>query len=368
MGVNTLPALDQLDPVQAWQPWQPDDKQPWNLKWAGHLYRRAAFGASLPELRQAVERGLPATLKLLLHGEKDEKEAQKQVVFLNNMGAGVARRNNTFELRGWWLWCMLHGHPLREKMTLFWHNHFATSINKVQRTVLMCGQNRLLREHALGKFGPFLLQMSKDPAMLVWLDSNSNIKGQPNENYAREVMELFSLGVGNYTEKDIREAARAFTGWHTDGEVFEFNASFHDDGPKTVLGQNGNLNGDDVLRICLEQPACARFLVRKLYRYLVSEGQEAPDSLFEPLCDQFRKSGYDIGAVVRTILSSRHFFSAHAFRQRVKSPVDFVLGSVKATVAEARWRRKCWWPGWGGWGRCSMLRPTSRVGPGPRPG
>ena len=133
------------------------------------------------------------------------------------------------------------GHPLREKLTLFWHNHFATSIAKVQRTALMFRQNGLLRKHALGKFGPFLHAMSKDPAMLVWLDSNSNVKGKPNENYARELMELFSLGVGNYTEKDIREAARAFTGWHTDGGGFAFNARLHDDGDKTVLGQTGNL-------------------------------------------------------------------------------------------------------------------------------
>ena len=126
-------------------------------------------------------------------------------------------------------------------MTLFWHNHFATSIAKVRLTTLMFHQNLLIRKHALGKFGPFLHDMSKDAAMIVWLDNNSNVKGKPNENYAREVMELFSLGVGHYTEKDVREAARAFTGWHTDGADFEFNARFHDDGQKTVLGQTGAL-------------------------------------------------------------------------------------------------------------------------------
>src|SRR6266704_1271206 len=128
-------------------------------------------------------------------------------------------------------------------MTLFWHNHFATSINKVAMASLMFNQQKLLRRHALGHFRPFLLDISRDPAMLVWLDSNSNVKGKPNENYARELMELFSLGVGNYTEADVREAARAFTGWHTDGKKFTLNKLQHDGGKKTVLGRTGDLDG-----------------------------------------------------------------------------------------------------------------------------
>src|SRR5207253_10124131 len=171
---------------------------------------------------------------------------------------------------------------LREKMTLFWHNHFATSNAKVQSAALMQKQNQLLRTHALGKFEPLLLEVSKDPAMLVYLDSNSNIKGKPNENYARELMELFSLGVGHYTERDIREAARAFTGWHTDGEGFAFSAGMHDADPKTLFGRTGNWNGDDVVRIVLAQPATARFLVRKLYQFLISEKAEPPDRFLEP--------------------------------------------------------------------------------------
>jgi uncharacterized protein (DUF1800 family) len=198
----------------------------------------------------------------------------------------------------------------------------------------MYKQNTLLRQHALGKFEPFLQAMSKDPAMLAWLDSNSNIKGRPNENYARELMELFSLGVGNYTEKDIREAARAFTGWGTNGDDYEFNPYFHDNGIKTVLGQTGNFNGDDIVRIVLKRPVAARFLVRKLYRDFVSEQQVPPDSLIEPLADSFRKSDYDIAQLMRTMLSSRHFFSDYAFRQRIKSPVEYVLGSVRAVYPD----------------------------------
>ena len=193
----------------------------------------------------------------------------------------------------------------------------------------MLRQNCLLREHALGKFGPLLQAISRDAAMLVWLDSNSNVKGKPNENYARELMELFSLGVGNYTEKDIREAARAFTGWHTDGTGFTFNARPHDDGLKTVLGTDRQLGRRRRGPIVLEQPAAARFLVRKLYRFFVSE-TAPPDALLEPLCESFRKSDYDIAALVRTMLSSRLFYSDHAFRQRIKSPVEYVLGAVRA--------------------------------------
>jgi uncharacterized protein (DUF1800 family) len=160
------------------------------------------------------------------------------------VGRVATKTDDPDQLRGWWVYCMLHGgHPLREKLTLFWHNHFATSIAKVRRTATMLQQNQLLRTHALGRFGPFLHAMGKDAAMLVWLDSNSNVKGAPNENYAREVMELFSLGVGNYTEKDIREAARAFTGWHTDGYGFKFNPAQHDAGPKTIFGKTGNWDG-----------------------------------------------------------------------------------------------------------------------------
>jgi uncharacterized protein (DUF1800 family) len=195
----------------------------------------------------------------------------------------------------------------------------------------MYNQNKLLRKHALGKFPEFLLEVSKDPAMIVYLDSNNNIKGKPNENYAREVMELFSLGVGNYTEKDVQEAARAFTGWHTNGnDKFEFNDKFHDFDSKTILGQKGEWNGDDVIRIIIEQKACAPFLVRKFYRFFISENAEPPDALLAPLADSFRKSGYDIAAVLGTILRSRHFFSEHAFHQRVKSPVEFTLGAARA--------------------------------------
>jgi hypothetical protein len=320
--------LDQVDPALAWQPWRPTTDDPWGRKWAAHLYRRAGFGASREDLNEAERIGPDATLELLLRGRPEAQDAAETLV---DIGRIAASHDDGGQLRSWWLYCMLQGgHPLREKMTLFWHNHFATSLVKVQDPELMFRQNVLLREHALGRFGPMLQAISKDTAMLVWLDAATNVKGRPNENYARELMELFSLGVGHYTEADIREAARAFTGWRTDGVGFSFDARLHDGGYKTVLGQTGTWDGGDVVRIVLVQPASARFLVRKLYQFLVSENANPPDSLLEPLCDAFRRSDYDIAALVRTILASQHFYSAYAFRQRVKGPVEYVLGAVQA--------------------------------------
>ena len=196
----------------------------------------------------------------------------------------------------------------------------------------MLRQNGLLREHALGKFRPLLQAISRDPAMLVWLDSNSNVKGKPNENYARELMELFSLGVGNYTEKDIREAARAFTGWHTDGERLRVQrppARRRRRRPSSA--RPATWDGGDVVRIVpgaagggpLPRPQAVPLPRQR-------DGRRRPTRLLEPLCEPFRKSDYDIAALVRTMLASRHFFSAHAFRQRIKGPVEYVLGAVQA--------------------------------------
>jgi uncharacterized protein (DUF1800 family) len=332
--------LTKLDPVEAWKPWAPDADRPWDLKWAGHLFRRAAFGATWQELQDAVGEGPEETLNRLLAGREGQADFNRAMDDLAPTMVRYRPDNESEELQGWWLYRMMSTpHPLLERMTLFWHNHFATSIAKVRQVPLMKEQNLLLRKHALGKFRPFVLEMSKDPAMLVWLDSNSNVRGRPNENYARELMELFTLGVGNYTEKDVREAARAFTGWHTTARynprnqqqdaAFTFNAGQHDGGPKTVLGQTGNWDGGDVVRILLEQPACARFLARKLYRHFISEAETPPDGLLEPLAEQLRKSDYDLGGLVRTILRSRHFYSDYAYRQRIKGPVEFLIGTVR---------------------------------------
>jgi hypothetical protein len=343
-----LPAeLAKVVPADAWQAWAPSPEEPWDRRAVSHLYRRAAFGPSPADTARALADGFPRTLDRLLSGEPDaaERLAMCEDAGRYLLDGGTIRLRPDFSnnrddpavpVRAWWLYTILEGgHPLREKLALFWHNHFATSYAKVASIRLMFEQNRTLRRFALGRFRPFLLAMSRDPAMLIWLDSNQNVKGAPNENYAREVMELFSLGVGNYSEKDVQEAARAFTGWHhaPDQSAFDFNRDLHDDGPKTIFGRAGNWGGDDVLRLCGDHPACARFLVGKLYAFFVSE-TPPPRALLAPLEDRFRRSDYDIAELVRTILGSRLFFSAHAYRRRVKWPVEYALGAVRAVAPD----------------------------------
>ena len=325
-----LPAeINRVDPDQAWEPWKPEARDPWNPRWAAHLLRRAAFGGSPEQVARAVRDGLGPTVKRLLEGAPGH---DKTDTLLAGVGERFASGGQIEKLRGWWVYAMLHGgHPLREKLTLFWHGHFATSVAKVKSARLMYRQNQLLRKHALGGFPALLRDVGRDPAMLVWLDSNRNVKGSPNENYARELMELFTLGEGNYTETDVREAARAFTGWHTDDEqtAFAFNKDEHDGEAKTVLGRAGNWDGDDVVGIVLNRPACGLFLAGKLYREFISE-TPPPRALLEPLARRLRASGYKIADLVGTMLRSRLFFSAHAFQRRVKSPAEFVLGAVQA--------------------------------------
>jgi hypothetical protein len=343
-----LPAeLAKVDPADAWAVWVPSAEQPWDRKAVTHLFRRAAFGPSPADTTRALADGFPRTLDRLTAGEPDAadrlamcEDAGRYLLDGGRIRLGFDFNNNPTDpavpVRAWWLYTILEGgHPLREKLTLFWHNHFATSYSKVGSIRLMFDQNRTLRRHALGRFRPFLLEMSRDPAMLIWLDSNQNVKGAPNENYAREVMELFSLGVGNYTERDVQEAARAFTGWHhtPDQTAFEFNAALHDDGLKTVLDESGPFDGGDVLRLCANRPACARFLVGKLYAFLVSE-TPPPPVLLDALADRLRRSDYDLADLVRTMLGSRLFFSAHAYRKRVKWPVEYAVGAVRAVAPD----------------------------------
>jgi uncharacterized protein (DUF1800 family) len=316
-----------IDPHWAWQRYRPSPDQPWDLRRVGHLYRRAAFGASWAELEEGVKAGPDAVLERLLQGGPGLADFEAEMAPL---GKSIAQANNGRQLRAWWVARMLYSpHPLQEKLTLFWHNHFATSNAKVRNAGFMLGQYELMRKHALGSFTDLLQGMSRDPAMLVWLDTKDSKKGNPNENYARELMELFSLGLGHYTEKDIREAARAFTGWEIKNDAAVFNPREHDGGAKTVLGETGPFKGEDIVRICLSQKMAAPFIAVKLYRFLISEAGSPPRELIAPLAEQFRAGGYDFGALVRTVLSSNLFFSAAAYRTRIKAPVDFALGIVR---------------------------------------
>jgi uncharacterized protein (DUF1800 family) len=319
--------MKKIDPRWAWQLYTPSAKAPWDLRRVGHLYRRATFGATLADLDAGLKNGPDKMISAILTGGAGLAEFDRRMMPLAET---LARYNNGASLSAWWLARMLYTpHPLQEKMTLFWHNHFATSNAKVQSARFMVEQYMLLRKHALGNFGTLLKSMSYDPAMLIWLDGRGSVKGNPNENYARELMELFSLGIGHYTEKDIREAARAFTGWQIRGAEPAFDKAQHDDGIKTVLGQTGKWNPDDIVRICLEQKSAPGFLCGKLFRFFISDTMAPSPELIEPLAEQYRKSGFDTGALVRTILASNLFFSEEVYRTKVKAPVDFILGIVK---------------------------------------
>jgi uncharacterized protein (DUF1800 family) len=317
-----------INPRWAWERHQPSSEAPWDMKKVGHLYRRAGFGATAAELEAALKAGPDKTIESLLKGGAGQEEFEQLTL---SLAQSIGRSNNAAQLPAWWLYRMLYSpHPLREKLTLFWHNHFATSNAKVQNAGFMLGQYDLLYRHALGNFRSLVQEISKDPAMLVWLDTRGSKKGNPNENYARELMELFTLGVGNYTETDIRQAAKAFTGWEIKAGKAHFTAAQHDDGDKTVLGQTGNWQGSDIVRICLEQKSAPYFIARKLYRYLISETIDPTPELLEPLADQFKKSDYDFGKLVEIVLRSNLFFSAGVYRTSVKSPVEFAIGIVRA--------------------------------------
>ena len=313
---------------------------------ARHLLNRTGFGASPGEIaefsqlsrEQAVERLLrparmaaaqpaPAWVNEVITPQRQLRDAGEEArkVFQQEQ----VRRG--FELRGWWLAGMIATpSPLVERMTLFWHNHFVSSQQKVKYVQLMYRQNVLLREHALGNFASLLHAAAKDPAMIIYLDSVSNRKGQPNENFAREVMELFTLGEGQYGEADIREAARAFTGWSIEPETgdYRWRPFLHDDGQKTVLGRSGNFDGDAVLDILLARPATAEFITRKLWREFVSP--ESDDAEVRRIAMRFRDSGYDIRTALRWLLLSPAFWSQEARGSLIKSPVDLVVGTLRS--------------------------------------
>lgn len=254
------------------------------------------------------------------------------------MAARQLQLREGLDIKTWWLREMVESEaPLRERLTLFWHNHFATSQQKVVRSVAMWNQHQLLRSQALGSFATLLHGVAKDPAMLAYLDGANSRKEAPNENFAREVMELFVLGeasqaaqgLGGYTEKDIREAARAFTGWSLERDTFafRFRPLLHDAGDKTVLGTTGRLDGDAVIDILLRQDAAARFVVRKLWLEFVSP--TPVDAGVERLAQAFRASGYQLAPLMKQLLASEAFWAPENRTTLVKSPIELVVGSMR---------------------------------------
>ncbi|MEA2630779.1 MAG: hypothetical protein QOE66_998 [Chloroflexota bacterium] len=330
--MTTSPLL--TDPVRAWAPFEPTRDDPWDLARVAHLHRRAGFAAPWGVLERDRRDGLDTSVERLLDGEPataDGRPAASFDALLDGMARQLADSASLARLQGIWLYRMVFsGHPLRERMTLFWHNHFATSNTKVNNTGLMQRQNDLFRAHALGLFPALLAAIGKDPAMLIWLDASANRKARPNENYAREVMELFTLGRGHYSERDVQEAARAFTGWFVQRDRFRAIAMQHDDGEKTILGHTGRFGGDDIPAILLEQPACAGFLCTKLVRYFLTETDPVTPELVDPLAKEFRASGYEVRVPLRTILRSALFHDRAMRRRRVKCPVEYAVGTIRA--------------------------------------
>jgi len=237
-------------------------------------------------------------------------------------------RLETHRLGYWWANRMLTTpRPFQEKMTLFWHGHFATTEEKVRDYRKLHIQNELLRQHATGKFRDLMVAVAKDPAMLSFLDAGVNLKGAPNENFAREIMELFTMGVGNYTEQDIKEAARAFTGWNYNDLRFVINPQQHDDDEKTILSRTGLFTGEQVIDILLAQPVTAEFLAGKLYRYFVRE--DLSPAFQQRLGKLLRDSNYDIAAFMETLLLSKDFYSQASVATRIKPPVELLISTYK---------------------------------------
>ena len=311
----------------AWAPYRPDAQRPWNLARASHLYRRAGFGAGWDTLQAALADGPDKAVDRLF---QPPAEAAAFEARFDEYEAADAGGNSAGSLRSWWLRRMIQTpNPLLEKMTLFWHGYLVASNAKVQSARLMQRHLALLRRHALGRFDVMIDAVSRDPAMLVWLDADANRKSQPTENYARALFEQFTMGPGNFTNKDVEEASRALTGWFVLRGELRYIEREHDTGPKKVLGREGNFGVEDVVRIALGQPATPRLLVRKLYRWLISETDEPADKLVDPLA-QSLAADYDVARVVDRMLRSNLFFSEAAYRRRVKSPVEFAVGIIRA--------------------------------------
>ncbi len=335
----------------------------WDCAKAAHLLNRAGFGGAPAHIDSLVASGMAATVRYLVDGPAKPTAAaapewarprnllalrgEVQQAALNvSAGAGPQamqqarqrvvkdERREQYEhlsdLIGWWLERMRESQdPLEEKMTLFWHGHFATSAVKVKDAYLMWQQNQTFRDHARGNFGVLVKAISRDPAMIDWLDLRESKAAHPNENFAREVMELFTLGEGNYTEKDVTEGARAFTGYRisSQDESFRFDPGQHDNGSKQFLGRSDVRDGDQAIDAILAQPACARYIARKLWTFFAYENPS--DALVETLAATMRANRYEMRPVLHQLFTSAEFYSVAALRTQIKSPVQWVVQTAR---------------------------------------
>jgi hypothetical protein len=324
----------------------------WDRTLAAHLLNRAGFGGTPDQIDQLVTMGPRKAVDFFLNADDESalfpvpdllepparllfKQREKDAATEEEKKAVRKKLNqaNAFsmiDLRIWWLNRMRYtSAPLLEKATLFWHGHFATSNQKVNDPFLMWYQNDTLRRHALGKFPDLLKAMSRDPAMIRWLDLGQSRKDHPNENFAREVMELFSLGEGNYAEKDIQESSRAFTGYRVKAETgaFLFQERDFDAAMKTFFGKTGPFTGDDIIDIIVAQPQCARFIGKKLWSFFVAP--EPSEEVVSAVADLLLSNGYDIGETLRRIFGSATFYSSRIIHHQIKGPVQWMIQTTR---------------------------------------
>ena len=311
-----------------WSPYQPTDENPWNLQRVVHLHRRASFSASWSELQRDLEAGPEASISRLLNGNTADQPSDLDVI-ADTIGDAAIASSNPQRLKAWWLHRMVTTtDPLGERLALMWHNHFATSNRKVKNLVLMRQQNELFRKHGRGLFGELLSAVVKHPAMMLWLDADSNRKGKANENLAREMLELFTLGVGAYSESDVKETARALTGWTVINDRFEYRESRHDDGELTILGKTQPFDGDQLLEMLLSNPATAKRIAWRICKTFMGEGV-VPETAMKELADGLAENNLNIGWAIETVLRSELFFADKNIASKVLGPVEYTVGAIR---------------------------------------
>ena len=318
-----------------------------DLAQMAHLMRRAGFGTTREELERHVANGYDAMVDELID-PPDDKPAGNMALLLRYMpGCALPGGVNVPGQYNWMYNMITTQRPLEEKMALFWHHVFATGNSKVDNCDQMLEQLVMFRKYGTGNYRDLLVALSRNPAMIFWLDNNVNRRDAVNENWGRELLELFSMGVSNYTEVDVREVSRAFTGWTIQPKHprqpygrfpwrFEYLGEDHDDGEKTFLGNTGNFNGEDIIDIIVQQPAAARFICRHLYNFFVADDVQVPAWTIEPapdedalglMIDAFEESGYELRAVLRTIFKSDFFKDARF--TKIKSPTELAVSTMK---------------------------------------
>ncbi|MEZ6033171.1 MAG: DUF1800 domain-containing protein [Planctomycetaceae bacterium] len=310
--------------------WQPTAAAPWNLRRVWHLHRRAGFGATWEQLQRDFADGPEVSIDRMVAQLQTERAADDFAQMSKVICDAAVASNNINRLKAWWLYRMLNSpNPLRERLTMMWHNHFATSNVKVEHVGMMRQQNDTLRRLATGNFGELLRAMANDPALLVWLDADANRKEHPNENLAREIMEVFALGEGNYSEQDIKEAARALTGWTVKQAEFRNVSERHDGDQKTIFGETGNWSGDDFVRMLLEHPATPRRLAFRICETFMGESN-ADEEMIDDLAAGLAEHELNLGWAVETVIRSEAFFADANIGNRVRSPVDFIVGAIRS--------------------------------------